>query len=148
MPGRRAGFYVIGVHPGRRLPPILSRAQDPVLSWEHPEGEPWALVDRRTGTAYRAGVDTDFGTPHDVGYLGRLPRPDGNGSVLAIAGIHTAGSLGVVQLRASDLNTLWGQVGEHRFSTLVSVEYAPETDEPQTVELLTPLYRHDEETTA
>ncbi|MEU5124244.1 sigma factor-like helix-turn-helix DNA-binding protein [Streptomyces asoensis] len=123
-------------------------AQDPVLSWEHPEGEPWALLDRRTGTAYRAGADTDPQRPHDVGYLGRLPRPDGNGSVLAIAGIHTAGSLGVVQLLASDLNTLWGQVGEHHFSTLVSVEYDPETDEPQSVELLTPIYRHDEETTA
>ncbi|MEU8574846.1 sigma factor-like helix-turn-helix DNA-binding protein [Streptomyces asoensis] len=123
-------------------------AQDPVLSWEHPEGEPWALLDRRTGTAYRAGADTEPQRPHDVGYLGRLPRPDGNGSVLAIAGVHTAGSLGVVQLLASDLNTLWGQVGEHHFSTLVSVEYDPETDEPQSVELLTPIYRHDDEATA
>lgn len=68
----------------------------------------------------------------------KLPRPDGNGSVLAIAGIHTEGSLGVVRLLASDLSTLWGQVGEHRFSTLVGVEYDPETGEPQSVELLTP----------
>ncbi|MGW0945966.1 sigma factor-like helix-turn-helix DNA-binding protein, partial [Streptomyces sp. NPDC002623] len=123
-------------------------AQDPVLGWEHPEGEPWALADRRTGTSYRAGADTEPYRPHDVGYLGRLPRPDGNGSVLAIAGIHTAGSLGVVQLLASDLSALWGQVGERHFSTLVGVEYDPDTDEPQSVELLTPLYLHDEETTA
>ncbi|WP_020122800.1 sigma factor-like helix-turn-helix DNA-binding protein [Streptomyces canus] len=123
-------------------------AQDPVLGWEHPDGEPWALADRRTGASYRAGADTEPYRPHDVGYLGRLPRPDGNGSVLAIAGIHTAGSLGVVQLLSSDLNALWGQVGERRFSTLVSVEYDPETEEPQSVELLTPLYLHDEETTA
>ncbi|MFD3821591.1 sigma-70 family RNA polymerase sigma factor [Streptomyces sp. NPDC058625] len=123
-------------------------AQDPVLGWEHPKGEPWALVDRRTGTAYRAGADLEPYRPHDVGYLGRLPRPDGNGSVLAIAGIHTAGSLGVVQLLASDLNALWGQVGERHFSTLVSVEYDPETDEPHSVELLCPLYLHDEETAA
>ncbi|MDO0926628.1 sigma-70 family RNA polymerase sigma factor [Streptomyces sp. TG1A-8] len=123
-------------------------AQDPVLGWEHPEGAPWALVDRRTGTAYHAGADIEPYRPHDVGYLGRLARPDGKGSVLAIAGIHTAGSLGVVHLLASDLGALWGQVGERRFSTLVSVEYDPETDEPQSVELLCPLYLHDEEAPA
>ncbi|MGA5557416.1 sigma factor-like helix-turn-helix DNA-binding protein [Streptomyces lavendulocolor] len=123
-------------------------AQDPVLGWEHPEGEPWALVDRRTGTTYNAGADIEPRRPHDVGYLGRLPRPDGNGSVLAIAGIHTAGSLGVVHLLASDLSTLWGQVGERHFSTLVTVEYDPDTEEPQSAELLCPLYLHDEETAA
>ena len=102
-------------------------------------------MDRRTGTVYRSGQDGDPARPYDVGYLGRLPRPDGNGSLLAIAGIHTQGSLGVVQLLANDLNTLWGQVGDRRFSTLVGVEYDPETSEPQSVELLCPLYRHDEE---
>jgi hypothetical protein len=123
-------------------------AQDPVLRWERAEGGPWTVVDRRTGTAYRSGQDSDPARPYDVGYVGRLPRPDGNGSLLAIAGIHTQGSLGVVQLLASDLNALWGQVGDHRFSTLVGVEYDPETSEPQSVELLTPLYRHDEDPSA
>ena len=120
-------------------------AQDPVLRWERAEDGPWTVVDRRTGTVYRSGQDDEPTRPYDVGYLGRLPRPDGNGSLLAIAGIHTQGSLGVVQLLANDLNTLWGQVGEHLFSTLVGVEYDPETSEPQSVELLCPLYRHDEE---
>lgn len=41
-----------------------------------------------------------------------------------------------------------GAGGERRFSTLVGVEYDPETDEPQSVELLCPLYLHDEETAA
>lgn len=123
-------------------------AQDPVLRWERAEDGPWTLVDRRTGTVYRSGQDSDPARPYDVGYVGRLLRPDGKGSLLAIAGIHTQGSLGVVQLLASDLNALWGQVGEHRFSTLVGVEYDPETSEPRSVELLTPLYRHDEEASA
>ncbi|WP_309054192.1 sigma-70 family RNA polymerase sigma factor [Streptomyces sp.] len=123
-------------------------AQDPVLHWERAEDGPWTVVDRRTGTVYRSGQDSDPARPYDVGYLGRLSRPDGKGSLLAIAGIHTQGSLGVVQLLASDLNTLWGQVGDHRFSTLVGVEYDPETSEPRSAELLCPLYRHDEETSA
>ncbi len=45
----------------------------------------------------------------------------------------------MVQLLANDLNTLWGgQVGDHQFSTLVGVEYDPETSEPRSVELLCP----------
>ncbi|WP_340385373.1 sigma-70 family RNA polymerase sigma factor [Streptomyces sp. SS7] len=123
-------------------------AQDPVLHWEQAEDGPWTVADRRTGTVYRSGQDSDPARPYDVGYVGRLPRPDGKGSLLAIAGIHTQGSLGVVQLLASDLNALWGQVGDHRFSALVGVEYDPETSEPRSFELLTPLYRHDEEPTA
>ncbi|MET8221083.1 sigma-70 family RNA polymerase sigma factor [Streptomyces hirsutus] len=123
-------------------------AQDPVLRWERAEDGPWTVMDRRTGTVYRSGQDSDPARPYDVGYLGRLPRPDGAGSLLAIAGIHTQGSLGVVQLLASDLNALWGQVGDHRFSALVGVEYDPETSEPQSVELLCPLYRHDQEAPA
>jgi hypothetical protein len=120
-------------------------AQDPVLRWERAEDGPWTVVDRQTGTVHRSGQDSDPARPYDVGYLGRLSRPDGGGSLLAIAGIHTQGSLGVVQLLANDLNALWGQVGDRRFSTLVGVEYDPETSEPQSVELLCPLYRHDEE---
>ncbi|GAA4790546.1 sigma-70 family RNA polymerase sigma factor [Streptomyces ziwulingensis] len=123
-------------------------AQDPVLRWERAEDGPWTLADQQTGTVYRSGQDSDPARPYDVGYVGRLARPDGKGSLLAIAGIHTQGSLGVVQLLASDLNAVWGQVGEHRFSTLVGVEYDPETSEPRSVELLTPLYRHDEESAA
>ncbi|WP_225829279.1 sigma-70 family RNA polymerase sigma factor [Streptomyces naphthomycinicus] len=123
-------------------------AQDPVLEWQRAEDGPWTVVDRQTGTVHRSGQDSDPARPYDVGYLGRLSRPDGNGSLLAIAGIHTQGSLGVVQLLANDLNTLWGQVGDHQFSTLVGVEYDPETSEPRSVELLCPLYRHDEEAAA
>ncbi|MFE3017827.1 sigma-70 family RNA polymerase sigma factor [Streptomyces sp. NPDC059256] len=119
-------------------------AKDPVLRWERAEDGPWTIVDSRTGKVHRSGQDSHPSGPYDVGYLGRLPRPDGQGSLLAIAGIHTQGSLGVVQLLASDLSALWGQVGERRFSTLVGVEYDPETSEPRSVELLCPLYQHEE----
>ncbi len=64
-------------------------AQDPVLQWQRAEDGPWTVVDRQTGTVHRSGQDSDPARPYDVGYLGRLSRPDGNGSLLAIAGIHT-----------------------------------------------------------
>jgi hypothetical protein len=82
--------------------------------------------------------------PYDIGYLGRLPRPDGKGSVLAIAGIHHEGSLGVVHLLSADIGSLWGQVADERFSVVVGTEYDPTTHEPVKTELLTPLYRHDD----
>lgn len=119
-------------------------AKDPVLRWQQADGEPWTIADERSGRVYRSGQDDAPPRPHDLGYLGRLPRPDGKGSLLAIAGVHRQGSLGVAQLLASDTAALWSQVRDGRFSTLVGVEYDPETNEPQSVELLCPLYRHEE----
>jgi hypothetical protein len=117
--------------------------QDPVLRWEKADDGAWTLRDTRTDVVHRSGQDDDPSRPHDIGYLGRLQRPDGRGLIIAIAGIHTPGSLGVVHLLASDLAALWGRVGKHGFSTLVSVDYDPDSHEPTNVSLVTPLYRHD-----
>ncbi|MFI7690618.1 hypothetical protein ACIBQ6_16210 [Nonomuraea sp. NPDC049655] len=51
----------------------------------------------------------------------------------------------MVQLLQTDIATLWGQVGDKRFSTVVSVEYDPSSGEPIKAELASPLYRHKEE---
>lgn len=115
--------------------------KDPVMAWERDEVG-WLVRDTRTGEGYRSGQESDPQRPYDVGYLGRLPRPDGNGSILAIAGIHPEGSLGVVHLLTTDIGSLWGQVGGERFSVVVGTEYDPTTHEPVRTELLTPLYRH------
>ncbi|MFC6896943.1 hypothetical protein ACFQGX_16220 [Nonomuraea dietziae] len=74
-----------------------------------------------------------------------MSRPDGRGNLLVFTGIHPQGTLGVVDLITSEIATLWGQVGEERFSTVVEVEYDPATGEPVRAELASPLYRHDEE---
>ncbi|MGW1276847.1 sigma-70 family RNA polymerase sigma factor [Streptomyces tsukubensis] len=141
----RAGLVVVC---GPRMSDEMwnTYAQDPVLRWEQAADGPWTIVDSRSGTVHRSGQDTDPARPYDIGYLGRLPRPDGSGLLIAIAGIHTQGSLGVVQLLSSDINALWGQVGDRPFSTLVGVEYDPVTGDPRSVELLCPLYHHEEPT--
>lgn len=130
---------------GPRMSPDMEATygRDPVLRWEKPDDGPWTLRDTRTGVVHRSPMDDDPSRPRDVGYLGRLPRPDGKGLVLTIAGIHTPGSLGVVHLLVNDLAALFGRVGTNAFSTLVGVEFDPDTHEPRDVELLTPLYRHD-----
>ena len=116
--------------------------KDPVLAWER-EDVGWLLRDRRTGIGYRSGQDEDPPRPYDVGYLGRLPRPDGKGTILAIAGAHPEGSLGVVHFLTTDIGTLWGQVADGAFSVVIGTEYDPGTHEPVSTELLTPIYRHD-----
>jgi len=98
--------------------------------------------DTRTGSAYRSGSDAEPGRPEDVAYLGRLARPDGQGSFLAIAGIHPQGSLGVAHLLATDISILWGRAAAERFSVVVATSYDPATHEPVTTSLASPVYRH------
>jgi hypothetical protein len=138
----RPGLLVIC---GPRMSPAMREAydKDPVLEWER-DDVGWLLRDTRTGEEHRSGQEDDPPRPYDIGYLGRLPRPDGNGSFIAIAGVHPEGSLGVVHLLTTDIGSLWGQVGNDRFSVVVGTEYAPDTHEPVRTELLTPIYRHDE----
>ncbi|WP_239126418.1 sigma factor-like helix-turn-helix DNA-binding protein [Asanoa siamensis] len=119
-------------------------AQDPTLQFERAADGPWTLVDRATGTVYRSGQDQTPPTNSDVAYLGRLPRPDGQGSVMIFTGIHPPGSLGVVELICSRLAELYAAVKTDNFSVLVETEYDPDTNEPRRVELRTPFTRFEE----
>ncbi|ROO90892.1 hypothetical protein EDD29_8633 [Actinocorallia herbida] len=116
-------------------------AKDPVIAWER-DDVGWLLRDTRTGQGYRSGQEEEPQRPYDVGYLGRLPRPDGQGNILVIAGVHPEGSLGVVHLLTTDIGSLWGQVGDEAFSVVVGTEYDAQTHEPVRTELLTPVYKH------
>ncbi|GAA4199002.1 sigma factor-like helix-turn-helix DNA-binding protein [Microbispora amethystogenes] len=138
----RPGLIVIC---GPRLSPIMGALyeSDPVLEWV--KDGAWTLRDSRTGNVYRSGSDSTPSRPVDYAYLGRLPRPDGQGNVLVFTGIHPQGTLGVVHLISTEINTLWGQVADRRFSCVVGVEYDPRTGEPVRAELASPLYRHDED---
>ncbi|GAA0408278.1 hypothetical protein GCM10009530_70800 [Microbispora corallina] len=136
----RPGLLVIC---GPRMSEAMQQAYDadPVIRWDR-DDKGWKLLDTRTGREYRSGSQLDPQQPTDSAFLGRLPRPDGNGSFLAIAGIHPNGSLGVIHLLANEIATLWGQVGDRRFSCVVGVEYDLQTGEPVRAELASPLYRH------
>jgi hypothetical protein len=119
-------------------------AHDPHIQFERADDGPWTLRDNSTGTLYRSGQDSDPSRAWDPAYLGRLPRPDGSGSVMVFTGIHPAGTLGVVQLILTEVDELYREVGTGRFSTIIGTEYDPDTGEPITVERLTPLYRHSD----
>jgi hypothetical protein len=63
---------------------------------------------------------------------------------MIFTGIHPSGTLGVVHLIATEITSLYKQVGAGQFSALVGVDYEPDANEPVNVQLLTPLYKHDE----
>ncbi|MFI6889918.1 hypothetical protein [Streptosporangium canum] len=103
----------------------------------------WHLVDHETGTTYRSPEDNEVRGDGDVAYFGRLPRPDGKGYFLYIAGIHAAGAAGVIHYLSSELATLYREVRMRRFSMLISCQYDPETKEIVSSERITPIYKHE-----
>jgi transcriptional regulator with XRE-family HTH domain len=103
-------------------------ATDPRLSFATlPDGR-WFLADRRTGQSITSpSDDPSESKPADVAYLGRLARPDGNGTFLLIAGVHAVGSLGAAQYLTEHLGELYKHVGLNQFSMVIGCEYDPET---------------------
>jgi hypothetical protein len=131
---------------GPRLSDVVAGvlAQDPFIQFERAADGPWTLHDRSTDKRYRSGPDSSPPRSWDVAYLGRLPRPDGQGLAMVFTGIHPPGTLGVVHLITTEINSLYEQVDAGQFSTIVGVDYNPDTHEPVNVQLLTPLYKHQE----
>ncbi|TMS00218.1 helix-turn-helix domain-containing protein [Nonomuraea basaltis] len=113
---------------------------DDKLSFEKDDAG-WHLVDHVEGVAYRSPEDSD--EPGDIAYLGRLPRPDGKGYFLYLAGIHAAGAAGVVHYLGNELASLYREVRNRRFSTLIQCRYDPETHTIISSERITPVYKHE-----
>ncbi|MEU3273538.1 helix-turn-helix domain-containing protein [Saccharomonospora sp. NPDC006951] len=99
----------------------------------------WFLQDKESGEKYRSPQDS--GKPQDYGYLGALPRPDGNGFWLYAAGIHATGSRGAAKYLADNVTSLYKTYKNTLWSCLVSCDYEPESRELTGSELLTPIQR-------
>ncbi|MFD8533870.1 hypothetical protein ACFV0L_41325 [Streptosporangium canum] len=127
---------------GPRLSPLIAQILevDDRLGFAK-DDEGWHLVDQAAGITYRSPEDID--ESGDIAYFGRLPRPDGKGSFLYIAGIHAAGAAGVVHYLRHELPTLYREVRTRRFSMLISCRYDPETQEIISSERITPIYKHE-----
>ncbi|GHA63400.1 hypothetical protein ACIQRS_09315 [Streptomyces termitum] len=71
--------------------------------------------------------DPDSPAPEDIAYLGRLRRPDGQGTFLLIAGIHAIGSLGVAHFLAENITGIYQEAGAKPFSMVIAADYEPGT---------------------
>src|SRR4051794_6974063 len=138
----RSNLIVLG---GPKLLPFVSQIMeaDPYIRFEHDETG-WYLVDRTTQKQYRSLRDR--GVRADYGYIGRLPKPDGHGTFLYLAGIHSQGTLGAAKYVAEQLLPLYRQMKVRRFSAVVSCAYTPDAATHPPVfpaRLEPPCYRHD-----
>jgi hypothetical protein len=80
----RDNFVVIC---GPRLSPLLNKVleSDPILGFEK-DADSWHLFDRETGQIHHSPMDA--GRNVDIAYFGRLPHPDGRGSLPPPPGHH------------------------------------------------------------
>lgn len=111
---------------GPKSSPVTASAiaRDPRLAFEVSSQGHWELEDRRTGQRYRSPMDEpDTPQSGDLAYLGRLPRPDGAGAFLLIAGVHAIGSLGASRYLARHLRFLHAATQGRPFSMVVGCRY-------------------------
>lgn len=78
--------------------------------------------------------------PGDYAYLGRLPRTDGKGTFLYLAGIHAQGTLAAVQHLTGNMKELYEQVKGKRWSMLIGCRYHPDTKEIESTDPITQIY--------
>lgn len=126
-----------------RLLPFLSQVMeaDPHIRYVC-DDKGWHLVDLTEGKEYRS--PRDDGESADFGYVGRLPRPDGRGSFLYLAGTHAPGTLGAAYFIVNNLAELYRELKTRRFSTIVRYEFEPGSQlKLRSVERVSPLYRHE-----
>ncbi|SBT63767.1 Sigma-70, region 4 [Micromonospora sediminicola] len=135
----RTNLVVVG---SPRILPFVGQvlASDPKLGFGKDDGGVY-LVNHQTGEEFRS--PSDSGEPVDYGYIGRLPRPDGRGTFLYLAGIHAMGTLGVAQYLEDHLDELYREVKNRRFSLLVSCTYDRAKRAVTKVGALTPIYRSE-----
>jgi hypothetical protein len=136
----RANLIVMA---GPRLLPFLGQIMeaDPHLRYVY-DDHGWFLMDKSTGTEYRSPIDG--GEAADYAYVGRLPRPDGKGTFLYLAGIHAPGNLGAAHFVADNITELHRDLRTRRFSTVIECRFDP-ADRKKIVatERVTPIYSHE-----
>lgn len=125
---------------GPRLSPLIAQILESDRNLGFGQDDTgWFLVDRAAGVIHRSPMDS--GEPRDYVYLGRLPRLDGQGTFLYIAGIHAVGAPGAAHFIEQHLAELYSEVKTKRFSLLLECEFDPKTLRVTASRRLSPLYR-------
>jgi len=84
----------------------------------------------------------DQGEASDYAYVGRLPRPDGKGTFLYLAGTHAPGTLPAARFVSDNIVELHRELKNRLFSTIVAGDFDPK-DRKKTISTksVTPIYR-------
>ncbi|MGP4027219.1 sigma-70 family RNA polymerase sigma factor [Actinomadura sp. 3N407] len=126
---------------GPRMFPMVGQilSGDPSVAFIQDDSGGWSIKDLHTGQEFRP--HTIEGKHHDFAYFGRLPRPDGKGTFLCIAGVHATGTQGVVAYLEKAVAEVYAEVKTRRFSMIVACEYDPDTLKVTSAESASPIYR-------
>jgi hypothetical protein len=123
--------------------PFLSQSMgaDPLYRFRSEKGR-WLLENIQTGTEFRSLQER--GMSADYGYLGRLPRPDGKGTFLYIAGTREQGTLGATRYLIDNLARLYRDLKTDRFSMIINCAFDPDnTCSITKTKAVMPPYRHE-----
>jgi hypothetical protein len=134
----RSNLVVLG-SPARV--PFLSQIlpSDPAYGIDS-DDDGWFVLDKAKNQKLYSPSDTGKST--DYGYIGRLPRPDGAGTFLYIAGLHALGTLGAAYWLADNIDLVYRETRGKRWSSLISVEYDKKR-QPVSMSQLAPIARHE-----
>lgn len=120
-----------------RIVPVVSLSLDADEHLGFGNGaQGWYLTEK--DKIYRSPCDE--GEPADYAYIGRLPRPDTKGTFLYVAGIHAMGTLGAAAYLTENIEDLYAQVRNKRWSMLIECRFDPNTREIQETKPITQIY--------
>lgn len=133
---------------GPRMSALIAQGitSDPVIHWRRDNRDHWYIVDSKTGTEYHSDFDNGLSPASDgdrycIAHIGRIRRPDGQGSFLYLGGAHTAGTAGAVDVFVREYASIWDQAKRALWSAVV-VTKASEKGRFISAEMASPLYVH------
>lgn len=132
---------------GPRISALIAQvvASDPVIHWRRNKRNHWYLVDSKTGTEFHS--DFDNGEPLDdsehqcIAHIGRIRRPDSQGSFLYLGGAHAVGTAGAVDAFVREYASIWEQAKRATWSAIV-VTKTDKHGDIISADLATPIYVH------
>jgi hypothetical protein len=133
---------------GPRSSMLIAQAisAEPVIKWAPDRNGDWYITDTKTGTEYHSEFDSgrseSLRPPRTCyAHIGRIRRPDGQGSWLCLAGEHAPGVAGAAEIFCRDVAALWEQAHRSLWGAVARVT-AADDGTPESVALVTPVYVH------
>jgi hypothetical protein len=132
---------------GPRISALIVQAlsADPVIRWRQDRRELGYLTDTKTGEEFRSDFDDGWqagGERTCIAHIGRIRRPDGQGSFLYLGGAHAPGTAGAVAYFIREMPAIWEQVRRSPLWSAVVRTIADDDGTPVSSELVTPVYTH------
>jgi hypothetical protein len=133
---------------GPRISSFIAQvvASDPVVRWHQDKRGRWYLSDTRTGTEFHSDFDDGWEPTRDgericIAQIGRIERPDRQGSFLYLGGAHAPGTAGAVDVFIRDVVAIWNQARRNLWSAVVLTK-VDEAGEIVSADLASPIYVH------